>query len=234
MNPKPPPRVPKKAPPPKKDVPVPPKPEPVAEPSGELPFLPVMQMPGSPDAVLNNLLAREVVHPSGPEEPDSENVALMRNLVTGMAKGDISVVKERLAQKAKNQVEKSQVIEAILNDDNFERTALWLFIRHNTEKVMKRASARGDLTSGEAIVMWEKAQQALKECFSRLEKTKPMDSVTVVEKIDIKAQEIEHVVAERWKGTSPQGREIIRKKLHALKKSIQDVKATPFGLPKPK
>ena len=44
--------------------------------------------------------------------------------------------------------------------------------------------------------------------------------MAVVEKVDVKRQHTDRTLEARWAGTTPQGREIIRKKLYDLKKEI--------------
>jgi hypothetical protein len=219
--PKPPPRVAKKAPPPKKDA-EPPRQAaaPSTAPPNEMPFVPVMQAAANADAVLNNIMAREMVSPSGKIDSASENLELLQTLAVGLSKGDIATVKDALTRKGTHQVEKAQIIDAVLNEDNFERIANWMVIRHNTERVIKRCSQRGDMTTSEAIVFWRTSHDALGECFARLEKTKPIDSSSVVEKVDIQVKEGEQAIKDKWAATSPQGREIIRKKLHKVKKAL--------------
>ena len=229
--PKPPPRVAKKAPPPQKPVAPPDKPAEISS-QAEMPFLPVTQLPTSSDAVLNNMMAREMLHPSGPIDNVSENLLLLQTLAVGLRHGDIAAVRDALTRKATHQVEKAQIIDAVLNEDNFERTANWMEVRHNTERVIKQCSRRGDMTTAEATVLWRISHDALSECFTRLEKTKPMDSESVVGKVDIQKQEVDQSVRQRWANTSPQGREIIRKKLHKLKKTIAAMEASAKAQPK--
>lgn len=182
---------------------------------------PVLMVPTSPDAVLNNLVARDIVDPAGPLEPVSATIGILTKLVSGIASdGDIAEVKDSLTRITSHQQEKSDVFQAILNQLDQERVADMVEVRAHSEKVIKRASMRGDMTTGEAIHVWRTASDVIDKCQLRQKNVKAVDTVTVVEKVDLKKQELERSVQQRWEGTTPQGREIIRKKLFALKRQM--------------
>ena len=83
----------------------------------------------------------------------------------------------------------------------------------------------------EAIVAWQLANKeiALVLKAKQGDNTSPVDAKSVVDKISASQQETDIETAKKWEYTSPQGREIIRKKLWEIKREVvatQTVTAT--------
>jgi hypothetical protein len=183
---------------------------------------PVKEMPTSSEAIINNILAREIEDPSGPIEPISPTVELFTRLLEGIAKGtDISDIQPELRRVIAHQPEKTDALLAVLTLIDHERAGDWVAIRASTEKVLKQAARRGDFTTGEMVAVWQMAARELDKLKAVMSKTvKAVDTVTVVEKVDFHSQQVEKEVQRRYDGTTPQGREIMRKNLFDLKRSL--------------
>lgn len=187
---------------------------------------PLLQPPSSPQAILNNLVCREVVDPSGPLEPVSETVTILQATVEAMAKGtDIAPFKDHITRVATNQPEKGDVIRSYMNQINHELIADLAIMRAHSMRIIKRASSRNDMSVAEALVVWRMCNEQLPDLQKGLGSDKAVDSVTVVEKIDYARQQAERITHREWDGTSPQGRELIRKKLWEVKREVQAKKA---------
>lgn len=185
------------------------------------PLISVVTLSNSKESAINEVIVRELADPSGPIEEVSPTVTILNKLVTGMTNGtDLKEIRETLTKIAAHQVEKSDLFTSVLNQIDQERTADWILIRALMEKIVKRAAQRGDINSTQATAIWQMANTAISECQSRQPKTKAVDTITVVETVDLNKQELERTIQQRWEGTTPQGREIIRKKLFALKRQL--------------
>jgi hypothetical protein len=184
-------------------------------------MVPVMLPPTSPQAVLNNLIAEDILNPSAPLEPISPTIEAMAKVVQGISTdGDLTCVKTDMTRTATNRMEKSEIVTSFLAQIDHERLPDWCYVRAKMEKRIKRAADRGEINTNQAIVVYGLANEAIDGIQSRQPKTKPVDASTVVEKVDVKKVEAEASMEARWAGTTPQGREIIRKKLYRLKKTI--------------
>lgn len=183
--------------------------------------IPLMMESASQAAVLNNLICREILHPSGPLEPLSTTVTTLQDTVNAMSRGtDIAPFKDHIQRVAANQPEKGDVIRAYLNQLDHELIADLAVMRANSMRFIKRASSRSDITVGEALVIWRMCNEQLPDLKKGLSSDKPVDTVTVVQKIDYRQQQIERSVQHQWEGTTPQGRELIRKKLWEVKREV--------------
>lgn len=184
---------------------------------------PVMVPPTSPMAVMNNLLARDQLDPQEPLEPASPTIIGLQNTVNALTNAtSIEPYREHIQQVATNQPEKNDVLFGYFNQLDGEYLADLYITRHEAMRHVKRAIRRGDVSSHEAIVVWQHADNRIPAVKKELkENSKPVDTATVVEKIDYHRQQTEHIVMKRWEGTTPQGRELIRKKLYKLKKEIK-------------
>ena len=215
----------KPQPPPQKKPTDPPPQKPTA-PRKDQPFKPISVMPVTDDGVLNNLIARDIKNPFGPLDAPSPTLRVLEGLVKGFSAGtDLGPVKEDIERITGNQVEKATLLEACLRQLDQERMAGLLIMRDNAERVVRRASGRNDLSTPEALTVWRLSQDGIVDCVKNLSKAKPVDTLTVVQRVDIHQQKQDTATAERWEGTTPQGREIIRKKLHELKKRVIAAKA---------
>lgn len=179
--------------------------------------------PTSAAAVLNNLVCRAQLDPQAePLEPISPTITGLQQTVRAMSLGqDIEPYKAHIQQIASNQPEKGDVVRAYVNQANHEVLADMIEMRSNAVRHVKRATRLNEVSVGEALVVWRMCNEQIPQLTQSIgENDKAVDTVTVVEKIDYKRQQTEVSVAKRWEGTTPQGRELIRKKLWELKRKI--------------
>lgn len=182
---------------------------------------PVVAMGSSPQAVMNNVIAREIADPSGPIEPVSPTVKVLTRLVSGlMTDGDIEDVKAALTRIASHQQEKADLFAAIMNQIDQERVGDFLEIRCHQEKVLKRSAVRGDMTTQDAVNIWHIANNVIAACQANQKHVKAVDTVMTVDKVDTRSGALEQTIKQRWEGTTPQGREIIRKRLFGIKREL--------------
>jgi len=211
-----------------------PTPEPAKEaPPAPVHFNPVPMEPNTPEAVLNNLLVQELCDPSGPVEPISPTIGVLKKLTMGLTHGsDISAIKSDIMRIAQHQPEKAEVFNAVMNLINQERVADAVEMRAGIEKLIKRAVQRGDLNTGQAMVVWKMTDTIIQDAQQKQgEENKGIDTVTIVEKVDYAQQKVERSIQQKWSGTSPQGREIIRKKIFELKKEVRSAAAAAPAIP---
>jgi hypothetical protein len=195
-------------------------------------FNPVPMEPDTPEAVLNNLLVRELCDPSGSTESVSPTIGILKKLTIGLTNGsDISAIKNDILRIVQHQPEKADVFNAVMNLIDQERVADAVEMRAGIEKLIKRAVQRGDLNTGQAMVVWKMTDNIIQDVRQKqTEDTKGVDTVTIVEKVDYAQRKMERSIQQKWEGTSPQGREVIRKKIFELKKEIRAA-ALPPAIP---
>lgn len=180
--------------------------------------------PTSAMAVLTNMVNRAQMDPDAPAlEPLSPTILGLAQTVKAMSLGqDIAPYKAHIQQIASNQPEKGDVVRSFVNQANHELIADVVEMRANAVRHVKRATRSNGVTVGEAIVVWKMTNDLLPGLVDGLNKNdRAVDTVTVVEKIDYQRQQVERSVQQKWEGTTPQGREIIRKKLWELKRQLQ-------------
>lgn len=196
-------------------------------------FNPVPMEPRTPEAVLNNLIVRELCDPSGPVEPLSPTIGILQKLTKGLTYGtDLSEIKNDITRIAQHQPEKADVFNAIMNLIDQERVADAVTMRAGTEKIIKRAVLRGDLSTCEALNVWRLTNGIIQEVQEKqADSNKGVDTLTIVEKVDYARQTRERSVQQKWEGTSPWGREIIRKKIFELKKELRTPANPPPAIP---
>lgn len=183
---------------------------------------PVMMEPVSPTAILNNLVCRETLDPTGEPEPISETVTGLEQTVSAISRGtDITPFKDKIERITANRAEKSDVIRSYMNQIDHETIADLAIMEANARRVIKSASRRGDVTVSESLVVWRMANDQMSALRKGLtDDSKPIDASAVISKIDYHRQQHEIDAMKRWEGTTPQGRELIRKKLWRLQRTL--------------
>jgi hypothetical protein len=186
-------------------------------------------LPDSPEALINNVLCREIAEPSpaGNETPDP-NLTILEELAKGLTTGtNLNHIREDVLRVASNQPEKVNVIKAMLLAIDLQRAALFAKVRNKAENELARSAMRGDLKSTEYLAFLRFASTEIKEITGRLNPHDIMqasgttDSQAMLDRMDHSKQEQEKAQAEQFKGTTPQGMEIIRKQVYKIKKRLR-------------
>jgi len=179
-----------------------------------------MMLPTSSSAVVNNFIARKMGE--GPSaEPVSNTVKVLTRLSNAVSTGaDISDIKTDIVRIISNQPEKADMFQGVLNCVDQERTSDMVEIRATVEKQLKRAVQSGGATTPECLAIWEIANSVIEKNQAKSAKmNKPVDSASL-QKVDASRIETEHMIQQKWEGTTPQGRQIIRMKLFELKRHV--------------
>lgn len=191
-----------------------------------VPFQPTSLMPVTETALLNNMMA-DYIKKGGKPTPPSRSIRTLRNVVSGIeGTTDIKTVQEEVTQATANQPEKAVLVDSMFRQLAYERMVRFAEMRDASERTLHAASLSGDMDTSTALAVFTISNAAINEERKFLQNVKPVDSVTVINKVDIHQQRQEAHVAERWQNTTPQGREIIRKKLYELEKKVKSAKAS--------
>jgi hypothetical protein len=191
---------------------------------------PQPMLPDSPEAVINNVLCREIQQPSpaGAETPDP-NLTVLDELAKGITQGtDLNHIREDVVRLASHQPEKINVVKSILLGLDLNRIARFAQVRDKAERELARAAMRGDLKSTEYLAFLRFATTELRDITGKLDAQEVLkasgggsDSQAMMDRMDTQKQEQEKAQAEQFKGTTPQGMEIIRKQVYKIKKRLK-------------
>lgn len=182
---------------------------------------PVPMEPVSEMAILNNLVCREELYPSGPLPPPSPTITGLQNVMDAISHGaDITPFKENIDRVVSNKPEKGELLGSYLEQADREALVKMVVMRDTSLRVINQATARTDMSVSEALVIWRMTSDQIPGLAKGVGKEKPVDGSHVVEKIDFNKAVVEREVTRRWEGTTPQGRELIRKKVWAVKREL--------------
>ena len=190
--------------------------------------IPLVMMEGSEAATLNNLIAREVAAPTGQEIEPSPTVRLLVETVSAISRGqDITPFKEALDRIVENQAEKTDLILAQLSQIDDERIAALTEIQERSERLLRQACRRGDITVGEMLATWRLtgSELATLRQSKQKQRTSGIDGASAINKLQERNSSATEKLAAKWEYTTPQGREIIRKRLWELNRNVQREKA---------
>lgn len=195
-----------------------------------VPFQPTSLLPITEAAVLSNMMSDFIRQGGKPESPH-KSIQTLDDLIAGVAGGDIQAVKEEVMRLAANRVEKAALVESVLQEISYVRMLRHVQMRDASERVLHAATLSGDMKTDQAYAIYQMSQAAITEERKALGNAKPVDAVTIINKVDISHHAQDTQTQERWQNTTPQGREIIRKKLYDLETKVKSAKAT--GQPSP-
>lgn len=187
-------------------------------------------MPDSPEALINNVLCREIASPSpaAGEAPDP-NLTILDELAKGITNGtDLNHIREDIIRLAQHQPEKINVLKSVLLGIDLNRVARFAQVRDKAERELARAALRGDLKSTEYLAFLRFSTTELKDILEKMDAADVLkasgggsDSQAMMDRMDSAKQAQEAQQAEQFKGTTPQGVEIIRKQVFKIKKRLK-------------
>lgn len=178
-------------------------------------------VPRNEAEVVNNVLCRDVTEKEPtPDVGADGTIDILGALVNGIVNGtDLSAVKTDVERVLSHQRDKAEVIASVLQNHEFWRVYQWAKVRAENERRIFIASQRGDLTTTESLAFMRVANTEISGFMDRLlHATSTVPDVSAVEKVDSGARNAEKALTDQFKGTTPHGREIVRKRLYAEKK----------------
>lgn len=185
-------------------------------------------VPDSPEAILNNVLCREINDPSQDESshvPDP-NITVLDEIAQGISHGtDINHVRDDALRIASHQTEKVNIVKALIRGVDINRLNRFVQVRDRAEHELAKASMRGDLRSTEYLSFLRWSATEIKQIMSDMNDesvaSSGADSASMLNKMDHAAQAQEASTADKYKGTTPQGREIIRKQIYDIESKLE-------------
>jgi hypothetical protein len=185
-------------------------------------------MPTSPEALINNVLVREIeqpTHDAKAHTPDP-NITVLDEIARGISQGtDINHVRDDALRIASHQPEKVNIVKALMRGVDINRLNRFVQVRDRAEHELAKAALRGDLKSTEYLAFLRFAATEIKEIRENLTVEEIMrngggDSEGMLNKMDHAQQAQETETAKQYKNTTPLGREIIRKQIHRMKTKL--------------
>lgn len=183
----------------------------------------------SPEAVINNALCRELVDPSPNSAPHTAdpNLTVLDEIAKGISQGtDINHVREDALRIASHQTEKVNIVKALMRGVDINRLNLFAQVRSRAEHELAKAAMRGDLKSTEYLAFLRFAANEIKEISTNMKSEEIArngggDPEGTLNKMDYAKQAQEAAEDVQYKGTTPQGREIIRKQMYHIEKKLR-------------
>lgn len=180
-------------------------------------------MPTSEDAVLNNLLCRELADPTDYQEPPDPSLVVMDRVARAMLGGeDINRDSPAVQKLVAYLLEKSELYTALQVAHNLHELNEWTQTNAIAQKELRKLARRGDLKSYEYLALLRLGEGRAKMLKEELSNVHPVDATTLIHRLDSGKQLSELKIEQKYRGTTPQGREIIRKQIFLFKQKLQE------------
>ncbi len=186
--------------------------------------IPTPVMPGSDDDILNNLLCREIVDPSDYQEPADPSLPVLNRIARALVSGEnITQDTEAVRGLTAYILEKRELYDAIsVGIHDLHEKNEWQQIKAVIVRELRKMARRGDLKSYEYLALLKLSVGQLKDIDERQNNMRPVDALSLLHKLDTNRQVEELKIESKYRGTTPQGREIIRKQVFLFRKKLKE------------
>jgi hypothetical protein len=184
-------------------------------------------LPSSPKKLAAAAKTESVAVPEEAEAAEDDILHYLRQILAAIKAGHSLVpYRDKLSELSSNFPDKASLVDILINHSNLEALCDLVAIRNSVVSRIRFMATRGELSPSEALVLWKMVNEQIPEVQKSLKvEAKEIDAASVISNISLQQIENEKRSAEYWQGTTPQGREIIRKHLLALKKQLKNPKA---------
>jgi len=134
------------------------------------------------------------------------------------------VEKTQIKQMVQGQEVKSEIISNLVLAKDYERLYKFMEARDVLEDAVIEASRRADLSGAEKIALLKYFSDESKFLAAKVNASSSSlarDMQALFDKIDTQAQANERALQEQLAGTSPQGREVVRRVLYTLNGALR-------------
>ncbi len=128
--------------------------------------------------------------------------------------GDLSEIKDRINMHAANSQEKAELLTGLLASDDRQSAAELRVDTRILYNTLREATRRGDLSTAEALTAHSYLKTQAEDTVARVEAARQDQSKNVLEIVDktnYNQIAIQKGLQQKFKSTTPQGREILRK-----------------------
>jgi hypothetical protein len=126
----------------------------------------------------------------------------------------------QIASLINNQEERAKLLDTLLLTHDYDRLVNFLYARKQLEQLLLSAAMRGDLTPTEQLAFMTIVLKETETISQRIRAgaNSEKDIMSLLNKVDYTMQVSESDSLKKFKDTTPQGREIIRRLAHRLSK----------------
>jgi hypothetical protein len=184
-------------------------------------------LPSSPKKLAVAAKTESVAVPEEAEAAEDDILHYLRQILAAIKSGHSLVpYRDKLSELSSNFPDKASLVDILINHSNLEALCDLVAIRNSVVSRIRFMATRGELSPSEALVLWKMVNEQIPEVQKSLKvEAKEIDAASVISNISLQQIENEKRSAEYWQGTTPQGREIIRKHLLAFKKLLKNSRA---------
>lgn len=191
-------------------------------------------MPGQSFALLASKAAeivfetwqRQVSNPSHPQIPINDPaLSVLQQVVEGFSNGtSLAHLSEQINQLISNQEQRAELISSLVMSHEYQRLVKYLAVRAHLEDQLIESALRDDLSVSERIMLLKLVGDETQSTANKVQagSTTVKDILGLMNKVDYKLQLGERSLGSKFKKTTPQGREIVRRVAFQLQRTIRE------------
>lgn len=153
---------------------------------------------------------------------DDPALAALRVVIDGIQSGkSIQNSASEIARLVNNQESRADLIDTLILTHEYDRLMKFLTARKRVEDVMLTAASSGRMSPTEAMAFMAMMSPEIKAMMARVKSSTAAgkDVFSLLSKVDFVLQQDEAALAEKFKHTTPQARELARRITHKLQKA---------------
>lgn len=165
-----------------------------------------------------------------PTDEDLKNEAMpkedpvlkvLQDVISGIISGKgLSSHQEEVKKYISNQQDRAELISSLLLTKDYQRLAEFTKARDLLERSLLEAAGRSDLNTSETMALMQLVGEQVNRLEGRVQAgaSNISDVMALLNKADFALQEHEGQIKDKFKHTTPAGREIVRRIVHKLRK----------------
>ena len=170
---------------------------------------------------VRDAVERQLLDPQPSSAHSDQVIDTLRVVVDGIKSGkSITENHDQIASLINNQEERAKLLDTLLLTHDYDRLVNFLYARKQLEQLLLSAAMRGDLTPTEQLAFMTIVLKETETISQRIRAgaNSEKDIMSLLNKVDYTMQVSESDSLKKFKDTTPQGREIIRRAAYRIRK----------------
>ena len=156
---------------------------------------------------------------------NDQSLSVLQQVVDGFTHGtSLAHLSETINKLISNQEQRAELISSLVMSHEYNRLVKYLAVRSHLEDQLIEAALRDDLSTSEKLMLLKLVGDETQSVANKVQagSTTVKDIMGLMNKVDYKLQLGERTLGSKFRKTTPQGREIVRRVAFQLQRTIRE------------